>query len=154
MQKTENYQLNQWDKTDRIQMEDFNADNAKIDAAIKEAKDAAAVAAALATSTSKLHFGTYTGNGAESRTISLGFTPKAVYTCHQGGYTMYVSGALMYFYGGLALPDAPVIINDVTLISIADGGICVTNTTNNSSNNPKYFLANNNGQLYHYIAVE
>lgn len=34
MQKTENYQLNQWDKTDRIQMEDFNADNAKIEAAL------------------------------------------------------------------------------------------------------------------------
>ena len=36
MKKTSNYQLNQWDKEDRILMEDFNGDNAKIDAAIKK----------------------------------------------------------------------------------------------------------------------
>lgn len=34
MKQTENYHLNQWDLTDRIQMEDFNADNAKLDAAL------------------------------------------------------------------------------------------------------------------------
>jgi hypothetical protein len=39
MKKTTNYQLNQWDETDRILREDFNADNAKIDAAIAEAKN-------------------------------------------------------------------------------------------------------------------
>lgn len=36
MNKTEKYQLNQWELTDRIQMEDFNSDNAKIDAALAE----------------------------------------------------------------------------------------------------------------------
>ena len=34
MKKTTNYQLNQWEKTDRILMDDFNADNAKLDAAL------------------------------------------------------------------------------------------------------------------------
>ena len=34
MKKTGNYQLNLWEKSDRIQMEDFNADNAKLDAAL------------------------------------------------------------------------------------------------------------------------
>lgn len=34
MNQTENYNLSQWAKTDRILMEDFNADNAKIDAAL------------------------------------------------------------------------------------------------------------------------
>ena len=34
MNKTPNYQLNQWDKSDRIRMEDFNADNAKLEAAL------------------------------------------------------------------------------------------------------------------------
>ena len=33
-QKTANYQLNQWVKSDRILMEEFNADNLKIDDAI------------------------------------------------------------------------------------------------------------------------
>ena len=32
--KTQNYQLNQWVKSDQVRMEDFNADNAKIDAAL------------------------------------------------------------------------------------------------------------------------
>ena len=34
MTKTTNYQLNQWAKSDRIRMDDFNADNAKIDGAL------------------------------------------------------------------------------------------------------------------------
>ena len=34
MKKTTNYQLNQWAKTDRIMMDDFNADNQKLDAAL------------------------------------------------------------------------------------------------------------------------
>lgn len=34
MQQTEHYQLNQWELSDRIRMEDFNADNAKIAAAL------------------------------------------------------------------------------------------------------------------------
>lgn len=29
MKQTQNYQLNQWEMTDRIQMEDFNGDNEK-----------------------------------------------------------------------------------------------------------------------------
>ena len=32
---TPNYQLSQWERADKVLMEDFNADNAKIDAAIK-----------------------------------------------------------------------------------------------------------------------
>ena len=31
---TTNYSLNQWVKSDQVRMEDFNADNAKIDAAL------------------------------------------------------------------------------------------------------------------------
>lgn len=46
MNKTANFQLNQWEKTDRIMMEDFNRDNAAIDAALKS--NAEAVAAEMA----------------------------------------------------------------------------------------------------------
>ena len=38
--QTPNYKLNQWAKSDRIQMEDFNADNAKLDSALKAEADA------------------------------------------------------------------------------------------------------------------
>ena len=37
---TANYQLNQWAKADRVMMDDFNADNTKIDAALKANADA------------------------------------------------------------------------------------------------------------------
>ena len=43
MTKTTNYQLNQWDATDRVLRTDFNSDNQKIDAALKAAADAVAV---------------------------------------------------------------------------------------------------------------
>ena len=36
MTKTENYQLNQWEATDKISRADFNADNAKIEAVLGE----------------------------------------------------------------------------------------------------------------------
>lgn len=42
MTKTTNYQLNQWAKSDRVMMDDFNADNAKIDAALKGQAEALA----------------------------------------------------------------------------------------------------------------
>ena len=42
MTKTTNYQLNQWAKSDRVMMDDFNADNATLDAALKANADAIA----------------------------------------------------------------------------------------------------------------
>ncbi len=42
MEKTRNYQLNQWAAGDKVQRVDFNADNAKIDAAVKANADAIA----------------------------------------------------------------------------------------------------------------
>ena len=38
MNKTANFELNQWDKTDRIMMEDFNTDNLRIDYAIRDSQ--------------------------------------------------------------------------------------------------------------------
>ncbi len=35
MYKTDHFQLNQWEKPDRVLMEDFNADNARLDAALQ-----------------------------------------------------------------------------------------------------------------------
>ena len=65
MNKTTNYQLSQWEKTDRIQMENFNSDNEKIDTALKANADAAAAAAAALENCGncRIVYGTYTGNG-------------------------------------------------------------------------------------------
>lgn len=48
MTQTPNYKLTQWVKTDRIQMEDFNADNAKLDDALKAHDTAIAARATTA----------------------------------------------------------------------------------------------------------
>ena len=73
MQHTTNYNLNQWEATDRVTRADFNADNAKVDAAI------AAVAAAAAGS-AHIACGTYTGDGRygpnNKCTITPGFKPR------------------------------------------------------------------------------
>lgn len=61
MQKTENYQLNQWDSTDRIMMEDFNADNVKIEAALAGVAEQAALISQCGNC--KIVYGSYTGNG-------------------------------------------------------------------------------------------
>ena len=42
MNQTANYQLSQWEASDRILMSDFNSDNAKIDAALKTQADSIA----------------------------------------------------------------------------------------------------------------
>ena len=65
MNKTANFQLTQWEKTDRIMMEDFNRDNAAIDAALKSNADGvAALQTALAScGNCKIVYGTYTGTG-------------------------------------------------------------------------------------------
>ena len=69
MNKTANFQLTQWEKTDRIMMEDFNRDNAAIDAALKSNADGvAALQTALAScGNCKIVYGTYTGTGKYGR---------------------------------------------------------------------------------------
>ena len=89
MQHTQNYQLSRWEKDDRIMMEDFNADNEKIDAALKANADAvsaeadarqgavSALQTALGTGghNCRIAYGSYVGNGTygESNPVSLSF---------------------------------------------------------------------------------
>ena len=80
--QTPNYNLNQWSRDDRVLMEDFNADNAKIDAALGEKADKSAVeelnaqVGQVELSMPRVVFGTYTGDGAASKHIELGFPPQ------------------------------------------------------------------------------
>ena len=61
MEHTENYQLSQWAKQDRIMMEDFNADNQKIDAALKD--HAAALTRLPFCGNCQIYAATYVGTG-------------------------------------------------------------------------------------------
>lgn len=70
MEKTPKYDLSQWAKTDRILMEDFNADNAAIEAAL------AALAAAQAAETARVN----TELAAKATTAALNSAKSALQT--------------------------------------------------------------------------
>ncbi len=72
------------------------------------------------------HFGTYTGDGNEKRTISLGYHPKAVLVFRDGCYTGYSSA----IYGGLAAEDVPLMYGDSIGLGVTDDGFQVLNSRN------------------------
>lgn len=130
--KTANFALNQWEPGDNFLRTDFNEDNAKIDAAL--------------TLKSELVVGTYTGDGEKSLTIELDFQPKAVYLCTQSGMAGIDNGAYYYTYGGLALPDSPLISEDYgTVMEITATGFQLTA----SDRCP----VNRKNEVYHYFAL-
>ena len=130
MNYTENYQLNQWAKSDRVLMEDFNRDNEKIDAALGEKCGVV--------------FGTYTGDGAAERIIKIGFTPKLLYLCNCRGCAGSLVGS-GYCSGGLAAPGHPVKHTDTIAAEIVENGFRVTHPND-------YIRTNLSGDEYYYIA--
>ena len=157
MSKTTNYQLALWDydaedfSPGRVR-EDLAANFTKLDAALKAeetARKSAVTAEANARTTGLagkvgIAVGSYTGNDESERTISLGFTPKAVYLCSESGYAGYASGSLMC-YGGLILPGQPVKASGSPMAEIVTGGIKVYNRSTFLTTNSAYYK-------YHYIA--
>ena len=96
MTHTTNSNLSQWAKTDRIQMADFNADNAKIDAA-------------LAARNCSVYTATYTGTGELTFTINFPRKPSAVFISRNDGATFcfglyggtrVIGFNIMYGYAG------------------------------------------------------
>jgi len=92
MTKTTNYQLPKWEKTDRIQMKDFNDMTATLDAALKANADAMP----------RILHGSYTGDGEASQFIPLAAQPQVLIVT-SGGRTS--QGNIMY--GGVAFPTVP-----------------------------------------------
>lgn len=72
------------------------------------------------------NFGTYTGDGTEKRTITLGYHPKAVLVFRDGCYTGYSSA----IYGGLAAEDVPLMYGDSVGLGVTDDGFQVLNSRN------------------------
>ena len=101
--QTSNYQLSQWERDDKIQMEDFNADNAKIDAALKAEADARTALAGTVSSQGstlsshssslarlgncKIYTTTYVGTGDKARSYSFPGYPVLVYVRCQSSST-------------------------------------------------------------------
>ena len=87
---TQHYQLHQWEPTDDFLRTDFNTDLEKIDDALGEK--------------SGIVTGSYTGNDAESQSISLGFHPQAVLVLENTG--LAGTGGGTYEGEGLTKPKA------------------------------------------------
>lgn len=88
--------------------------------------------------------GTYTGNGAASQTINLGFTPSAVLAEMVNG--IRASTNFYDIFGGLSVEGAPLGNSYRAALEIVPGGFRA------------YFdqgydvLLNTNGEVYRYIA--
>ena len=80
MEHTKNYNLPQWKKDDRIMMDDFNSAMSSIETGLSDNAQAAARAQKTA-DTLPYVVGSYVGDGAEERTISVGFRPRFVILC-------------------------------------------------------------------------
>ena len=76
---TTNYQLNQWEPTDQVLRTDFNADNAKLEAALVEH-----AAALSCRGNCQVYLHTYTGTGT-SGPLSYTFPHKPMLFMVQGG---------------------------------------------------------------------
>lgn len=117
MEQTETYQLSQWEKTDRILMSDFNADNAKLENALSAlaAKDTqlnAAIAAAkteLAAESTRL-------DGAKLEQATLLSTS---YTASGSNYAITVPGSQM--------GSCSIVCVDITPSSSSNGGVVYPN---------------------------
>ena len=117
---TEHYGLHQWEPEDPFLRTDFNADFLKIDTALKEKSGSV--------------LGTYTGDGTESREITLGFQPK------DSAYKVY---------GGMAMPGHPVVDqghNNEVAVEITATGFQVHQEAT-------YRKVNTSGWTYHYHAL-
>ena len=131
---TSNLSLPQWDMDDRILVEEFNEAMHNIDEAVGQKV--------------QMIIGSYTGDNAAERTISLGVTPKAVLVADQRGAMGYLPTGNIAAYGGLALPNRPVVYTDLKALEIVEGGFKVfyINGGNFSA------ATNDSNYSYNYVA--
>ena len=167
---TENYGLCQWEATDSFVRTEFNQDNARIDAALKDLEDTKAEQAALSSLSAtvsgkasqssvnslstavnqkcRMKAGTYTGSGSatgDSQTISMGFPVKAALVETTDGQRPYSSSRGIT--GGLILEGAPLGRNaDYPLGKISGSSLVVykqpeSQGSLNSTNTTYYYVA-------------
>ena len=99
----------------------------------------------------EMYFGVYTGNGADSQFINLGFTPKAVLVLEHGA-RIYNHDGKGDSYGGLAMTGHPVSLSDLTVLQIETNGFRVFAGWDSS----RIFQsrANYQGSAFYYLAIK
>lgn len=127
MKKTAQFGLNQWEMSDRIQMDDFNADNAAIEAA-------------LAKRNCQFYTATYQGDGRDSRTHTFPAKPVFVLIISVGYFYVLMHNAekgYNYYAGRAGNYDVTWTEDSVTL----------------SRPNAAPDIANTNGTVYSLFAI-
>lgn len=89
--------------------------------------------------------GTYTGDGAETQNIELGFQPRAVLVADSNGQMGYTRSSIPIVRGGFALPGQSVKASGAIALEVINNGFAV-----HSANN--YALTNVSNETYYYIA--
>lgn len=106
--------------------------------------------AALTTGKAEIVCGSYTGNGATERTITLGFQPRAVLIMHDHGRAYVNASNSSAAYGGLFVPGHPLCCS-----SSGDSGIAAeVVSTGFKVYHRGYSETNNTSNTYCYIAVK
>lgn len=158
MNKTANFQLTQWEKTDRIMMEDFNRDNAAIDAALKSNAEAVAAETAARDEEKKalqtligqrgncfVEFGSYTGTGTRLKTMTFSHKPILIIIRN---CTNYSSPLHMVMIQGATNANGYE-NSSAASVSLTWSGNSVSIT---NSNNATYSF-DKNGEEYFYAAL-
>ena len=99
---TDKYQLSQWEKSDKVQMEDFNSDNQKIEDALaakaeqSEVDELSNTVAAALPEMPRVATGTYPGTGKygvnDPVRITFPFEPKLVVVVNGGSHAIFLNG--------------------------------------------------------------
>jgi hypothetical protein len=113
-----------------------------------------AAAALIALGGTRCVVGAYSGDGADSRTISLGFTPKFVMVARGG--SQFHSHDNRQTYGAFAVQGYTGNIYGLTAVRIVDGGFTVYNnqsSTNSGYNESVWVNSKSNLTSYNYIAL-
>ncbi len=126
--------------------------NARKQAITAEQNARAAAISTLTTAKAELVVGAYTGDGTESRTISLGFTPRAVLLVTNYGRMYYNLSNSKAVEGGLFLPNHPL---KADTGSVGDPGIAGEIVTGGFKvTSRSYSRTNHSNTTYYYIAVK
>ena len=160
MKRTTNYAFPDWEKTDPIQMDDFNDMTRKLDAALKAGADATAGKAEASAVTAiaqdigsggkncRIAWGTYTGDGtygtANPTSLSFDFKPELILVGCQQENAGIRSWMLRPVTKALACCGA-----NIQLTWTETGVSWVTQ----ASANPHTHQNNTEGYVYHYVAL-
>lgn len=97
--------------------------------------------------------GIYTGDGSSNKTLTLGFTPKAVLVLPRDQRLFYVgTDGATYWWGGLAVTGGPAYAAAAgsDIVSITTNGFIVSQRIVGT----QFIMANLNGYIFNYMAFK